>query len=156
MPINNITSDNLTIDLWASDLLENNPLLVNKIIENMTCECKSSVMQGVTETLRFLYLCNLAAPKSLTPSKRVDDIWHQFILFTRSYMVFCDKSFGQFIHHQPSLTPTIEAQQYNHTLDLYRQYFGHPNKEYWGCSDDHLPKGHLPKHPIASCGACEN
>jgi hypothetical protein len=36
------------------------------------------------------------------PSAAVDDAWHEFILFTRDYDRFCQKAFGQFLHHTPT------------------------------------------------------
>ncbi len=35
------------------------------------------------------------------PSKAVDEAWHEFILMSREYKVFCDKAFGRFLHHTP-------------------------------------------------------
>ncbi|MDP9198349.1 MAG: hypothetical protein M3O07_03925, partial [Pseudomonadota bacterium] len=37
------------------------------------------------------------------PSQAVDDLWHEFILFTRDYKKFCDEAFGQFLHHTPAV-----------------------------------------------------
>ena len=37
------------------------------------------------------------------PSQVVDDLWHEFILFTRDYKTFCDDAFGQFLHHTPAV-----------------------------------------------------
>jgi hypothetical protein len=37
------------------------------------------------------------------PSQVVDDLWHEFILYTRAYEEFCDKAFGRFLHHTPAL-----------------------------------------------------
>jgi len=31
----------------------------------------------------------------------LDEMWHQFILCTESYMEFCDRFLGGYIHHQP-------------------------------------------------------
>lgn len=36
------------------------------------------------------------------PSQIVDDAWHNFILFTRDYQDFCQKAFGQLLHHTPT------------------------------------------------------
>ncbi len=35
------------------------------------------------------------------PSQVVDDLWHEFILFTRNYELFCRKAFGRYLHHTP-------------------------------------------------------
>ena len=37
------------------------------------------------------------------PSQVVDDLWHEFILFTRDYKKFCDEAFGKFLHHTPAV-----------------------------------------------------
>lgn len=36
------------------------------------------------------------------PSQVTDDLWHEFILFTRQYDGFCAKAFGRFLHHVPA------------------------------------------------------
>jgi hypothetical protein len=35
------------------------------------------------------------------PSHAVDEAWHGFILCTARYATFCDKAYGQFLHHHP-------------------------------------------------------
>ena len=35
------------------------------------------------------------------PSQVVDDLGHEFILFTRNYENFCQKAFGRYLHHTP-------------------------------------------------------
>ncbi|TXH68553.1 MAG: hypothetical protein E6Q88_09805 [Lysobacteraceae bacterium] len=47
------------------------------------------------------YLRSGRKPVSM-PSQAVDDLWHEFILFTRNYAQFCQKAFGTFLHHTPS------------------------------------------------------
>lgn len=36
------------------------------------------------------------------PSEVVDDLWHEFILYTREYEQFCKQAFGRFFHHTPA------------------------------------------------------
>jgi hypothetical protein len=38
------------------------------------------------------------------PSRIVDDLWHQFILYTHEYQQFCAEAFGRFMHHTPVVT----------------------------------------------------
>jgi hypothetical protein len=61
--------------------------------------------QLVTRGLRQFFLCNLMAKGAFVsmPSKAVDDLWHEFILFTRHYNNFCQKAFGKFLHHTPAV-----------------------------------------------------
>ena len=37
------------------------------------------------------------------PSQVVDDLWHEFILYTRNYETFCRRAFGGFLHHTPAV-----------------------------------------------------
>ncbi len=37
------------------------------------------------------------------PSRVIDDAWHEFILFSRAYDLFCRKAFGRFLHHTPAV-----------------------------------------------------
>lgn len=37
------------------------------------------------------------------PSQVVDDLWHEFILYTRNYQLFCSRAFGRFLHHTPAV-----------------------------------------------------
>jgi hypothetical protein len=61
--------------------------------------------QLVTRGLRQFFVCNLMANGAFVsmPSKAVDDLWHEFILFTKHYNGFCKKAFGQFLHHTPAV-----------------------------------------------------
>ncbi|WP_415898003.1 glycine-rich domain-containing protein [Neptuniibacter sp. QD57_21] len=58
----------------------------------------------VMEGLRVFFLICLAAKNRAIamPSQAVDVVWHEFILFTRDYEVFCSKALGQFLHHTPA------------------------------------------------------
>ena len=44
------------------------------------------------------------------PSQIVDDAWHEFILWTREYSMFCEKAFGFFLHHTPAQAMTSPTQ----------------------------------------------
>ncbi|MGB0128057.1 MAG: hypothetical protein WBP72_10490, partial [Rhodocyclaceae bacterium] len=37
------------------------------------------------------------------PSQVVDDLWHEFILYTRNYDLFCRRGLGRFLHHTPAV-----------------------------------------------------
>lgn len=59
------------------------------------------VMEGMRDYFRF---CLQARKRMVSmPSQVVDDAWHEFILFTRSYQLFCLKTFGRFLHHTPAV-----------------------------------------------------
>jgi len=58
----------------------------------------------VLEGLRVFFLICLAAKNRAIamPSQAVDVVWHEFILFTRDYELFCSKALGRFLHHTPA------------------------------------------------------
>jgi hypothetical protein len=39
---------------------------------------------------------------SHSPTKIVDEAWHEFILHTKIYAEYCNRRYGRFIHHVPS------------------------------------------------------
>lgn len=129
----------------ADELLNRNPLLVDKLLNNNVVSSAKEANDGLVELLKFLYLC-ANSDAVLTPSLRVDTLWHEFILFSRSYTQFCQMHFSQYIHHQPSDSPNNEMHQYQHTVQCYRLHFGMPNTDFWATS------GICHNH----CGSCEN
>ena len=50
----------------------------------------------------FLAYLNSGCKFVSMPSQVVDDLWHEFILYTREYEQFCRKAFGGFLHHVPA------------------------------------------------------
>jgi hypothetical protein len=60
--------------------------------------------QLVAHGLRQFFLAHLRSKRGYVsmPSQVADDLWHEFILYTRSYQAFCQKAFGRFFHHTPA------------------------------------------------------
>jgi hypothetical protein len=53
---------------------------------------------------RFLYLqavCGREVPMSATIGM-IDEMWHNFALFTVEYAAYCDSVYGRFLHHAPT------------------------------------------------------
>jgi hypothetical protein len=55
-----------------------------------------------TETKKFLFICR--QPGVFIPDELliVDEMWHNFILFTATYHEFCTHHFGCYLHHLPA------------------------------------------------------
>lgn len=70
--------------------------------------------QLVARALRQFFLAHLAAKRQFVsmPSQVTDDLWHEFILYTRNYDDFCRRAFGRFMHHTPAVV-LGKAQQGN-------------------------------------------
>lgn len=61
--------------------------------------------QLVAHGLRQFFLAHLKSGRRFVsmPSQVVDDLWHEFILYTKNYDQFCRQAFGQFLHHTPAV-----------------------------------------------------
>lgn len=74
--------------------------------------------QLVAHGLRQFFLAHLLSGRRFVamPSEVVDDLWHEFILYTRSYEVFCRQAFGAFLHHSPAVVLSGGQRQQNEGL----------------------------------------
>lgn len=61
--------------------------------------------QLVAQGLRQFFMAHLKSGRQFVsmPSQVVDDLWHEFILYTREYNKFCRQAFGRFLHHSPAI-----------------------------------------------------
>lgn len=59
----------------------------------------------VSQGLRQYFLAYLGCGQKYVamPSQVADDLWHEFILYTRAYDAFCRSAFGGFFHHTPAV-----------------------------------------------------
>ena len=59
----------------------------------------------VSQGLRQFFLAYLEGGLKYVamPSQAADDLWHEFILYTREYRDFCKQAFGGFLHHSPAV-----------------------------------------------------
>ena len=83
--------------------------------------------RAIEEYRKFLYL-GVVADFRVTPSKIIDQVWHEHLLFTRAYGEFCQEVLGQPFEHFPELVATEEQtsvfqEQYDRTIDLYEREF---------------------------------
>jgi hypothetical protein len=68
--------------------------------------------QLVSKGLRQFFLAYLQSGQRYVsmPSQAADDLWHEFILYTKNYQQFCRKAFGGFLHHTPAVVLRSSAQ----------------------------------------------
>lgn len=68
-------------------------------------ELDQKQMQLVARALRQFFLAHLMSGRKFVSmsSQVTDDLWHEFILYTRNYEEFCRRAFGRFMHHTPAV-----------------------------------------------------
>lgn len=61
--------------------------------------------QLVAQGLRQFFLAHLKSGRKYVsmPSQVADDLWHEFILYTKNYQHCCQHAFGRFLHHTPAV-----------------------------------------------------
>jgi len=75
-------------------------------------ELELKQMQLVARALRQFFLAHLLSGRKFVsmPSQVTDDLWHEFILYTRNYDEFCRRAFGRFMHHTPAVVLGADRQ----------------------------------------------
>jgi hypothetical protein len=60
-------------------------------------------LQLVERGLREWFICCAWRGRTVLgmPSRAVDEAWHELILDTMTYTAFCEKAFGDYLHHTP-------------------------------------------------------
>jgi hypothetical protein len=82
---------------WPTGLLER----LEKHRNGMARKHSALVSRGLRQFL-VAYLMSGKRHVSM-PSQVADDLWHEFILYTREYERFCRRAFGGFLHHTPAV-----------------------------------------------------
>ncbi|CDW86345.1 UNKNOWN [Stylonychia lemnae] len=81
----------------------------------------------LSEYKKFLLLCYITN-KEVTPSEKVDYIWHHHQTYTREYRELTTKIFGKTLSHLPTMGTKKDGErfddQYKYTLSLYQAMFG--------------------------------
>lgn len=90
---------------------------------------------AIEEYRRFCFLACVAG-HPVTPSDKIDAVWHMHLLYTRDYWgVFCPKVLRKDFHHGPTEGGGNEERrfydQYADTLASYAKFFGPPPSHWW-------------------------
>jgi hypothetical protein len=92
-----------------------------------------ATQQAIIEYKKFMFLA-ATSNNMVSPSEIVDIVWHQHLIFTQSYNLFC-ALLGKRIEHIPSTHNPDEklkfTQAKERTRILYEQHFGKQPAEYW-------------------------
>lgn len=131
-----------------------NPRVLKLYVQNYPNN-KLSAEQAFQETLKYLWLTvkhsidqknnpndeNLPYRCTMLRSmQEIDEMWHEFILFTEDYIEFCTHYFGEYIHHLPNLfdnmpVPREEAEiEVSKLLPYIYDNLGEETLEVWFAS----------------------
>lgn len=119
------------------------PYLKEKLLKDGKFASEAEYGEAFGEFKRFMALIGLYGRRVAMTSKPVDEVWHQFILFTREYSDFCDMMLGKYVHHVPrtSFTP-LDPKGRQNLIGLYEATYGDMPKIWGGSSDcDDVPSG---------------
>lgn len=120
-----ITSDQLNM-IHALNSFEA-PYLEEKLVKSGIFATSTEYRDAFVEFKKYAALTVIYRKPLAMKSKTVDEVWHQFILFTREYATFCTSILGRFLHHSPvtTLTPAAPDGVMNFVRS-YREVFGDP------------------------------
>jgi hypothetical protein len=114
------------------------PFLIEKLLKDHIVETAEEGERLFTEVKRFLVLTHADESKIWDMySLRVDEVWHQFILFTKQYMDFCQRFFVRYVPHNPSNAPeahtrnSVEVTSFEDFQHCYRELFGESLPDVW-------------------------
>ena len=76
----------------------------------------SFALRAIDEYRKYVFL-GVTSDSVVTPSKVIDTVWHEHLLFTRAYREFCQNVLHRDFDHHPELMPT------GHQTSVYAQQF---------------------------------
>lgn len=96
--------------------------------------------QLVARALRQFFLTHLLSGRKFVsmPSQVTDDLWHEFILYTRHYDEFCRRAFGRFMHH----TPAVVLGRDRHNNEGLRRAW------WYACKDENIDPSQPTRLPL--------
>ena len=99
--------------------------LQEKLLKDGKFESPEQYQEAFTEFKKYVALSEICEKKMSMMSKEVDEVWHQFILFTPQYHKFCKEMLGGYFHHIPktSLTP-LNPKGRENFFESYKEVFG--------------------------------
>jgi hypothetical protein len=122
------------------------PYLVEKLLKDRVVDVAEHGIALFTEVKRYLVLNQVDQSRAWQMySLRVDEVWHQFVLFTVEYSAFCDKYFGHYVHHAPSNAPDpgfmhhAPEATFAEFADRYQEIFGLELPNLWKDSTSVTP-----------------
>jgi len=128
------------IDAALEVLAYDAPFLTEKLLKDHIVDTAEEARALFAEVKKYLVLVRSDETTWWDMySLRIDEVWHQFILFTGEYINFCQRFFGGYVPHSPSNAPKpathTEAERVPSTFESfqtrYQELFGEPLPDAW-------------------------
>jgi hypothetical protein len=85
------------------------PFLIDKLVKDNIVDTPEEGEGLFLEVKRWLILIHSDLSKNWEMySLRIDEVWHQFVLYSGEYFKFCTRFFGAFVPHSPGNAPKTE------------------------------------------------
>lgn len=96
---------------WVSELMAFEvPGFHEKLAKLRLSRSPEETTRLLGEVKKYLVIANIETEREVPMfSSRVDEIWHQLVLFTAQYEVLCERFFSTFQHHDPRETSETRA-----------------------------------------------
>jgi hypothetical protein len=114
------------------------PYLIEKLLKERIVDTAGEGEALFAEAKKYLILSYMDSDVSWNMySTRVDEAWHQFVLFTTQYGDFCHRYFGAYLHHNPSNAPEaakrpeLKPSTFEGFRARYEFVFGEPLPDVW-------------------------
>jgi hypothetical protein len=114
------------------------PYLIEKLVKDRIVDTADEGEALFAEAKKFLILSYVDTDVSWNMySRRVDEAWHQFVLFTSQYVDFCQRYFGEYLHHNPSNAPEaperveLKPSTFEGFRARYESFFSEPMSDIW-------------------------
>lgn len=100
-------------------------------------------LQLVAHGLRQFFLAYLRSGRRYVsmPSQVADELWHEFILYTRHYDAFCRRAFGGFLHHTPAAVLSRNGAEQQQNIGLRRVWW-------YTCKEENINPGTPTRLPL--------
>ncbi len=120
--------------------------IAKKVQKDLRGVTSSYIDAGIEHLKRYYALAVLEPDEVHAVSMPVDPFWHAHILFSADYFEFCDRAFGNYLHHVPLDNDDRSAVEhvrtiYDNTLEMHEKHFKYVD-EAW------LPKSDAPNSLI--------
>jgi hypothetical protein len=114
--------------------------LVDKLIAAHP-QLKRGDAELVLRGLRQFFIAYLRSGRQFVgmPSKVVDTAWHDFILHTQAYQLWCESAFGKLLHHTPA--EVLKSNDAKRNDGLRRTW-------YWACKEESIDPRNPTRLPL--------